>query len=196
MRWYWVVECDNTVADPLVTDSDNLEALGFDEWDFREGHRIDNWFTSLFVKAQEPENDGDPDDVLQTHLGIPIYSGRLRVALEQANINGIQYLPIKVLRPNGEQIKGFSIANILHLVPALDLDKSDYDVYPDDYFLPERRGLVSGVRKGVLKANELENHDIIRLKKYEVRIYISEKFKDVFEKNSFTGYSFHEVKVV
>lgn len=197
MRWYWVVECDNTVSDPLVTDSDNLETLGFDEWDFRKGIRIDinTWPTSVFVKALNSEDDGEPDDVLQTHLGIPIYSERLRIALEEANIAGIQYLPLNVLRPNGEAINGYSIANILNLAPALDLDKSDYDVYPDDYFLPERRGLVSGVREGVLKADKLENCDIIRLEEYKVKIYASKKFKEVFENNNFTGYSFHEVKV-
>lgn len=42
MEWYQPFECDNTVANPLVCDSDNLEEYGFEDWDFVAGRKITN----------------------------------------------------------------------------------------------------------------------------------------------------------
>jgi hypothetical protein len=193
MKWYFLIRCDNTVENPLITGKANLK--GFDEWDFARGKLIENWDNTAWFRAEEPEDDGDPDDVLQNHLGLPIYSKRLRAALEKGGIRGIQYLPVHIFRPNGALIEGFAIANILNLISALDFDESDYDVFPNDYFLLERRGLVRGVRKSVLKGDRLQNYDIIRLAEFELNIYTSEQFKEIFNKNNFTGYSFHEVKL-
>lgn len=194
MKWYWVVACDNTVDNPLVVDCHDLK--GFDESKLSIGEETDNWDETAWFKASKEKNDGDPDDVLQNHLGLPVFSERLKDKIEQIGIRGIHYLPIKVMRPNGEEISGFSIANILDKRYALDKSQSDFEVFPDDYFLPERRGRIRAVRKAVLIENSLYESDIIRLGEYDVSIYVSQKFKDAFVNGNFTGYSFHEVKVV
>ncbi|RJQ27969.1 MAG: hypothetical protein C4589_07420 [Peptococcaceae bacterium] len=192
MKWYWTVDCANTVEDPLVAGKADLK--GFEEWDFRRGQLIENWDGTAWLQVEEPQDDGDPDDVLQSHLGLPIYSARLRKALDKAGVTGIQYLPVRVLHYDGTPIEGFAIANILNLLPALDFEKSDYDLYPDDYFLPERRGKVRAVRRPVLRYKVIEGCDILRLKEYKVMILVSERFRNLFVANGFTGYSFYEVK--
>lgn len=193
MKWYWVVSCDQTVDDPLVVDCADLN--GFDETVFLTGQAIDAWDASAWFKATKPDDDGTPDDVLQNHLGLPIVSQRLRNALEDAGIRDIQYLPVTVIRSNGHRLAGFSIANVLRLVPALDLQRSDYDVFPQDYFLPARRGMVQGIRRAVLLRHALDGYDVIRLQEFKRGLYVSERFTTVFGAGRFTGYSFHEVPV-
>lgn len=190
-KWYWTVDCSNTVEDPLVAGKADLK--GFEWWDFQRGQLIENWDETAWFQAEKPQDDGDPDDVLQDHLDIPIYSARLRQALDKARITGIQYLPVRVLHYDGTPIEGFAIANILNLLPALDFEKSDYDLYPDDYFLPERRGRVRAVRLPVLRYKVIEGYDIFLLQGWE-EIYVSERFRNLFVANGFTGYSFYEVK--
>lgn len=194
MKWYHVIRHDNAVDDPYIAGTGDL--MGVEQDDLWSGKLITNWNDAAWIQASAPEDDGDPDDALQSYLRPPIYSASLRKALSDAGIGGIQYLPLHVLRPDGTEIPGYAIANILNLVSgALDLERSDYDVYPPDYFLPERVGRVRGLRIPVLRKDKLEGLDIIRLAEYEAPFYVSERFKEAFEKAGCTGHSFHEVKV-
>lgn len=193
MRWFEPIPCDHAVANPLVTDSHDLH--GHDEYDFIHGRPFSSWDGTAWLKSSRPEDDEDPDDVLQNHLGLPIYSPRLRDALTAEGIQDIEYLPVRIFRPHGEFIQGFAIANILSVVPALDTNRSDYDTYPEDYFLPGRRGDVSGVRRAVLLAPKLQGRDVIRLAEFPLDIFVSEAFRSAFERGGFTGYSFTQVEV-
>jgi hypothetical protein len=47
---------------------------GFKELDFGTGVLIENWDLTAWIKATNPECGGTPDDVLQNHLGLRIYS--------------------------------------------------------------------------------------------------------------------------
>lgn len=195
MRWYQPIECDKTVKNPLVCDYSNLEELGYTESDFKIGKFIDNWNENVFVQAREPEDDGDPDDALQTILMLPIFSPRLMEELNKASIEGIQYLPIKVLRPNNECIEGFNLVNIINFVEAFDEENSIFSRFSEDFPNPNVRGQIAGARKYVLKKDKLEGLDIIRLKEFKQAFFVSEKFKKVFVKNKFTGYSFREIEL-
>jgi len=190
-KWYDPLECDNTVKNPFIADSEDLK--GVDELDLVRGQLIENWDETAWFKSSKPKLCGNPDDVLQNALGLPIYSARLRKTLDKAGVTGIQYLPVGVFRSNNSLIKGFAIANILSLLPAMDFDKSDYDLYEEDYFLLERRGKVRGIRKPVLRSIVIEGYDVFRLKEFNRYIIVSERFRNIFIANGFTGYSFHQV---
>jgi hypothetical protein len=189
-RWYWAVSCDNTVENPLVVDSADL---GVDPEKLDIGEPVERWSDLAWLRAKAADNDGVPDDVVQNHLGLPVCSPRLRRALEKAAVQGIQYLPIRLFRPNGQEIAGFSVANVIERRRALDRRRSDYDVFPDDYFLSERRGKVRGLRTAVLNTEALAACDILRLDEFTTSIYVSERFREAFEIGGHTGYSFHEV---
>ncbi len=191
MKWFNAIECDNTVADPYVADEGDI---GVEDWQLREGKHLEKWSAQSWIRAAKPGNDGDPDDVLQSYLGVPIYSSRLRAALAESGVDGdIQYLPLRVLRPNGEEIDGFAIANITTVRDALDRKRSDISLFADNFPAPSKRGQISAVRKPVLLGNRLAGCDIFRLDGYPVAYYVSERFKVAFEKGRFTGYSFREV---
>lgn len=194
MKWYHVIDCANAVVNPYVADTGDL--MGVEEEDLWGGTPVTKWNDAAWIQARKPSNDGNPDDALQTYLAPPVYSSNLRQAIETAGIGGIQWLPIHVLRPDGTEIPGYAIANIVNLVKgALDLECSDYDVYPPDYFLSERVGKVRGIRIPVLRGEKLYGLDIVRLAEAKAAIYVSERFKDAFEKAGCTGHAFREVQV-
>ena len=192
MRWYWAINCSNTVDEPFVSDADDLK--GFQDWQLWKGKPIENWRQDAWIRCTDPECDGDPDDVLQTHLGIPIYSFRLQKIIREAGFPGIQFLPIRVLRRDGTEIPGFAVANIVNLLSAMDMEKSEYDVFEEDDPVPERHGRVSGVYKMVLKGVALTGYDIVRVKEFPPSEYVSERFKLQFEAANCTGYSFQETR--
>src|SRR5579884_2600617 len=129
-RWYHPLECMNTVSNPLVVSLADLK--GVSEWDLRTGRLIERWDETSWFRSRSPDNDGDADDVLQDHIGfLPIYSARLRAALRDVGITGIQYLPVQVFRSDGVRVEGYAIGNILDVMPALDLAKSRYRLFGD-----------------------------------------------------------------
>lgn len=196
MKWFQPIECDNTVKKPLVCDYGNFEQHGYDEHSFKVGKRIANWDEEFYIKATDNKCNGAPDDALQNSYMLPIYSERLINELNRVDIQGIQYLPIKILNYHNELHNGYKIANFLNFVEAFDYEKSVYNKFPQDFPNPNVRGQIAGVMKFVLKKEMLCGLDIIRLKEYKRRFFVSEIFVDVFEKNNFTGYSFKEVDLV
>lgn len=190
MRWYRVVTCDNTVATPFVGDEGDL---GEHEDDLDVCKPVEAWPGTAWVRASCTARDGDPDDALQTCFAATIYSARLRDALTETRVAGVQYLPIRVLRLGGGEIPGFSVANVLNCVDGLDVQASEVERFPDDYFLPARRGQIRSIGKAVLIRAVVDRYDILRLSGYRSQLYVSERFVRLFETNGFTGYSFREV---
>ncbi|MHC1681722.1 MAG: DUF1629 domain-containing protein [Clostridiaceae bacterium] len=195
MRWFQPIECDKTVKKPLVCDYSNFEEYNFDEDEFKIGKEIINWQSDIIFEASQKKYDGIPDDALQNAYMIPVYSKKLIDELLEAGIEGIQYLPIRVLNYKGEVQNTFCIANILNYIEALDLSKSNYNRFGEDFPNPNVRGVIAGVTKFVLLKEKLKGFDIIRLKEYNLSFFVSERFVEIFEKNNFTGYSFQEVEL-
>ena len=179
-----------------MCDYSNLEENGYDQFNFKKGISIRKWNDNLFMQAKQKRNNGIPDDALQNYMMLPIYSPIFIDELSKANIEGIQYLPINILKLNNDCLNGFYIANILNFIEAFDEKKSVFNRFSQDFPNPNVRGQIAGVMKFVLKREKLIGFDIIRLKEYELCFFVSEKFKDIFEQNKFTGYSFKEVELV
>ena len=160
-----------------------------------DGQFVDGWSGEAVMRVRDQRWAGEPDDVLQNYLGLPVYSTRLKQALERQGISGIQYLAIRVVGFDSVELQTYYIANVVELRPALDLATSDFDVFPSDYFLPDRRGKVSGLRRATLLWSHLRNCDVLRLAQYPASIYVSERFKSAFEQEGCSGYSFEPVVV-
>ncbi len=111
---------------------------------------------------------------------LPIYSTRLVAKLKQAEISGIEYLPINILSQNDERIEGFSIANFTNFIDAFDEGKSIFTRFDDDFPNEKVRGQIAGVMKFVLRREKLIDFDVIRLKEYELRFFVSRKIQGNF----------------
>ena len=179
---------------PLVTGAEDFG--GVDPQDLRSGGAVRGWVASAELRVTAAEYDGQPDDVLQDHIGsLPIYSARLREALDSHGISGLQYLPVQIRRFDGGVIEGFAVANILNVVDALDLEQSRFSRFPEDFPIEQKRGHIREIRRPAVKASTIEGLHVIRLQGYPLYICVSEKFKTIFETGRFTGYSFGEIDV-
>ena len=192
MKWYWVITSSNSVDDPLVTDSDNFAGR---ESLLVLGRPFPQPQEPLCLTASQQRNDGTPDDALQNHLALPIISARLQITMRAANIRGVEFVPLELRRPDGTRIDGYSILNVLHRREGLNRRKSDFDVFPEDYVLPQRRGMVRALRRPVLTSQCLSGTDLLRLDEYPFQLFASERLQGMFEKAGFTGWSFREVEV-
>ena len=103
----------------------------------------------------------------------------------------VQYLPIGVIDRFTEiRVYSYSVANIVTLIDALDLNNSKYDVFELD---GEK---IVFVEKYALKSSEIVNKHIFRLKNDTIPIFVSETLKKIIEDNKFTGFEFLEVDVI
>ncbi|MFN0070147.1 MAG: imm11 family protein [Chloroflexota bacterium] len=145
----------------------------------KEGQFVQHWNPSAYYFCRSPEEDGWPDDVLYEHLGVEVYSKRLVAALNAAGIADFQYLPVHVRLTTGSEVGHYLIANPIRRVAALDLARSDFDRFGDDW--PEgKRGKIWSIRKAVLHAEALRPYDCIRLDECLSNLFVSERVREVF----------------
>ena len=190
MKYFEVFNCDHAVKDPMVCET-NLEDLKINKRIFR----ICKEFTgseNIKFYAELKEDDGTPDDFLQNTEMVPIFSPRMREAIEEAGITGIQYIPIEVEHYNKEKLEGYCIANVLNSVSdALDFDKTIF------LKMKSENGKLDLYIPSIKSEKVPDNMDIFRLKyderidtEYSTFIVVSERFKSIIAKNKFTGIGF------
>ena len=190
MKYYQIYDCERAVKDPMVCVT-NLEDLKID----RNMFRICKEFTgseNIKFFAKTEKSDGTPDDFLQNTEMVPIFSPRMREAIEEAGITGIQYIPIEVEHYNKEKLEGYCIANVLNSVPdVLDIDKTVFWNNKSD------NGKLYVYVPSIKSEDIPDNMNIFRLKyderfvtEYSTFIVVSDKFKSIIAKNKFTGIGF------
>ena len=189
MDWFHAIRWANTVSNPIVCTDGQLK--GATEDDLCRGTDLSTWDPTSWLRAEESSEGEEPDDVLQVCFDIPVFSARLRDALDSSAITGIQYLPIKVFDARGIELEGFAIANLLNVLDVLDLKRSDYEVFGPDR--PDRMGKIRDLRKAVIRMDAVEGCDIVRPREFPFIILASRKFRNVFTEGKFTGFKFKKV---
>lgn len=191
-QWYDLsLHVERRTVRPLETGEENL--CGYLGCHLKFGSPIHDWNPNAWLRSQSVEDDGNPDDILLEHLGVPTFSRRLRHALERAGVGqeDIQYLPVHVFKSTGEELEGYAFANVIARVDALDYQRTDWGPLPPD----PNEGIdpdtgkpqVHAIwRAGLIEAR-LEGHDVIRLVEFFPPVYVSERFADVYRDGNFTG---------
>jgi len=155
------------------------------------GKVFENWddrFEFFYTKEE-----GDVwTDYLANDKGWFLVSNRLKTLLESVNTD-IQFLKVGIKETNnGEDFKQYYIANIIKVVDALCLDKSEY-------FETEIEGIgtIYTVSKYGIYADKTDSADVFKLSnRQEIPIFVSEKFKDLIQKVNITGISLTEIIVL
>jgi hypothetical protein len=188
-KWFSLVFGDeNRVERPLQTSEDEL--YGRDYFELKQGKRISNWNPKSALRSSSRKDDGDPDDILCEHLGIPTLSQRFRKALTDAGVgtNDIQFLPLKVFKSTGEEVKGFAVANVITRIAALDHKRSKMIEVDEEEIDPlTGKPNVLSVWTAALHQKQLAGHDMIRLLEFFPPVFVSERFAEVFQRGKFTG---------
>lgn len=130
-------------------------------------------------------------DYMANDKGWFVVSHRLKKLLETMNTE-IQFLPVRIVERNGnESIEGYYIANVVRVVDALCLEKSDY-------FETEIPGigLIYTVSKYGVYYEKTRDSDVFKLSnRQEIPIFVSDRFKKKMETENITGIYLREISV-
>jgi len=199
VQWYQMIcaEGGDAWKHTLRTSKENL--FGIDYFVLHRGEAVANWNPRCWLGADMSEDDGEPFDVLCDHLGLPIFSERLQSALLEHPVQPeeVQLLPVRLIRPTKEEIRGFSIVNILHPVDSLDVDRSKL-VLRDPKMIDPLTNLprVRAIGHYALRADALKGRSIIRLENHTIPVFVCQQFVNVFRSGGFTGAIFMPVIMV
>jgi len=186
MRFYKLLMDDSGDRDVVAY---CIDTKGFEQYELSEGKYIRNWNSEITFYF-DPKEGERLTDYLANNSGWFIVSERLKAILEEVD-DGIQYLPINVVNKGENKIlKGFSVANILNVVDALNLENSDYSMFELD------GESIYSIKKYALCKEAIQSKHIIKLKGDEIPIFMPEELRELIEKNNITGCNFLEVKVI
>lgn len=192
-EWYEVETRPEELRTTFEADLWDLE--GHSDTDLELGKPIDRWEGIGWFAASTVELEGPLEDVLKTANLLPVVSARLKSTLEANRIGGVQYLPVTIYDSADHVLATYYLANTLSVIDALDEKRSTLrrrtyrkrDGTVLDY--------IAWVSRTVFRASAVQGHDIIRLSNYSGPIYVSNKFREVFEQNGFTGISFLPIEL-
>ncbi len=160
---------------------------GFDKNLLTEGNPTTDWPSdvTLYVKGKNPTD----------YLFYPLspwftISKKAKVAVEEANIEGIQFLPVHVVHKSEIEIPGYVIVNVLTVVAALDYEHTTW-------MTPDRERVTYpqlNIMEEALQRKKIEEFEIFRLVELKTEVYVSIKFKECLErKNATVGFGFMPV---
>lgn len=189
MKYYKLLYDHKNDIDFIGCLSDEL--YGVDQYDVEQGESISHWDERITL-VYNPNEGNRATDYLANDLGWLVVSSKLKKILEEADITGIQYLPINVKNKlDNQELEGYLVANICNIVDALDFENSKYDLFDID----ENEKMLA-VEKYVLKKDRVKDVNIFKIGEDNIPNFVSEKFKKIIEANNLTGFDFLEVKVV
>jgi hypothetical protein len=165
----------------------DYDLRGFKYTDLLVGKVIEQWDENICLYCEE---EGELEDFLANPLHWPILSQRFVALLDRMDVSQIQYFPANIRNKiTGKKITGYRIANVTELIPALDLEKSNYDLWD------VKVGRVRRLKKlVVVKSNVRPGTHIFRLAEYPFSLIVSEELKVALLNTKITGVDFWEVE--
>lgn len=193
MRYFQVIERSNLGPTPFVADVWDLK--GLDSEIFTRGTRVFHWPLGVSFTSSNEGNDGELTEFVVNDAMVPLITPKLLDSLARLKVPAFQTLPADVGHSTGKRTECF-IINFLALIDVFDLEKSVYDVYPNDWNTESFRGNIWTFDKVVLRKQAVEGWDFFRCAKYTSSLFVSENFVNLFKKNKMKGVSFSEVEVI
>lgn len=180
---------------PIYAEVSNLKEIeypGIKQGFFRNiffetnGREITNWpvvdfYYSSKVSTLENEYLSNVNNWLIVHK-------RVKKEFEKQKIQGIQYLPVRVVDVLTHSVShNYYAVNILNWIDGIDMEASEWEYEEeDDAYFFEPKGMV-------LDEQKCEGYDIFRCTKDTICIFVSEKIKKIFEKNNWQWFSLSEM---
>ena len=165
---------------------------GIQQYELSRGEIFDRWDER--VQFYYIKEEGDVwTDYLSNDMGWFLVSEKLKRILESVNTD-IQFFKTIIKEKNNKtDVREYYIANIIKVVDALCLEKSDYF---ESKVKIEGYGVRYYVRKYGIYASKTEGADVFKLEKnQEIPIFVSERFKKILEEENITGASLTEIEV-
>lgn len=184
---YFKLAMDMSRPNDVVCHYDN--DYGIEQNVLQIGKRYSDWDGQFHFTFDKSEGEFFTD-YLANDKGWFVVSEKLRQILEKLKTN-IQFLPVEIIERGNKEKHEYYIANVLGLVDALCLEKSEY--FKTE--IPEL-GTIYTVSKFAIYENKVQNADVFKLaNRQEIPIFVSETFKEVIEKYEITGIELREIRV-
>ena len=180
---------------PIYAEVSNLKEIeypGIKQGFFRNiffetnGREITNWpvvdfYYSSKVSTLENEYLSNVNNWLIVHK-------KVKKEFEKQKIQGIQYLPVRVVDVLTHSVShNYYAVNILNWIDGIDMEASEWEYEEeDDAYFFEPKGMV-------LDEQKCEGYDIFRCTKDTICIFVSEKIKKIFENNNWQWFSLSEM---
>ena len=180
---------------PIYAEVSNLKEIeypGIKQGFFRNiffetnGREITNWpvvdfYYSSKVSTLENEYLSNVNNWLIVHK-------KVKKEFEKQKIQGIQYLPVRVVDVLTHSVShNYYAVNILNWIDGIDMEASEWEYEEeDDAYFFEPKGMV-------LDEQKCEGYNIFRCTKDTICIFVSEKIKKIFEKNNWQWFSLSEM---
>ena len=180
---------------PIYAEVSNLKEIeypGIKQGFFRNiffetnGREITNWpvvdfYYSSKVSTLENEYLSNVNNWLIVHK-------KVKKEFEKQKIQGIQYLPVRVVDVLTHSVShNYYAVNILNWIDGIDMEASEWEYEEeDDAYFFEPKGMV-------LDEQKCEGYDMFRCTKDTICIFVSEKIKKIFEKNNWQWFSLSEM---
>lgn len=155
---------------------------GMNEYTLSKGVRINDWPSNvtLHVEGKHPE-----DRLFSAVNDWIIVSKRVQQVFEAYDIQGVQFLPVRIVHKSGVEIPGYAVLNVLNVIPALDREHTVW-VTPekDKAEYPQLN-----ILKVALSKSAIGDANIFRLQVEEptTRVFISRRLKACLEQASATS---------
>lgn len=173
MKYYWL--------------KDDINYSG--RWFLNKISGLDNW--SLYSKVPEltehlsvlvSRHGNEMDFTLTSSHAVPIVSDRLKAAL--SNFSGIKFIPVTL---NG-YLNEYFVMIIDDMVDCVDEVRSKYQKFEvNDPVRPDRAGSFRAFFSMVIDADKVIGIDILRVKRFEMAIIVSDNVKIALENSGVTG---------
>lgn len=179
MSGYYLLEADNYI-DYGVTENPKVD----DDSSFLAGSVISKELPPLVFEVNFPKNKKLPhffgDEV-------PLVSKAFLEALKNSGVENFQSFPAKVINPDtGQSWEDYFAFNVIGLVKAADMEKSDFDTLMDGDDEGIEAPLVA-FRDVVLEKAKIKGMHLFRMAESPVALIISEKVLDFLAKNKPKG---------
>lgn len=120
-------------------------------------------------------------DCLPNNSLIPLVNERVKTLLEKLAAADVQFFPAKITCTDGT-LDGYFFLNITHLILGIDHKKSVYTKMTTV-------DAISGFHYLTYKPDCMGEHDLARDQEYESHLLVSEKIKNVFDREKISGVS-------
>jgi hypothetical protein len=119
-------------------------------------------------------------------------SEKVQLALRRSNLQGVQFLPLRVEHVSGAILPGYSILNVLDVCSALDVDHTEW-------MTPEREKSLYpelNIWKIALDSQKLRGKHIFRLAEVRSEVFVSNVFVNSIKiGNATKGFNFIKARI-
>ncbi len=181
MLWLWAIP--NTYPNKRI--GTIVKNSGTDRFEFLKGTIMDD----SIVESPRINFKCDEKyllDVLPSNGGLLIVSEKVLQILKKLCPEDIQEFKANVFAKE-KFIDGYFLLNITNTVDVFDSEKCEFSKY---------MGAITAIKKIAYKTDSLSEHDIARNAEFKSHVLVSDRLKDIFEKEKIKGVEFRDATIV